>query len=510
MSRIPVVIAGGGTVGLATAVFLGHHGVPSLVLERRRAPSQHPRALGISPRTLEFFREVGLRDEVDAVAVRSTGLGKVDARTVAEIDRSGASPVPPPPAWFAVSPEAPSGHYTQDRLDAVLIPAARARGATVEFGVEVTGVEQDADGVWVALSDGRVVHADYLIGADGVNSLIRDRLGITTTGPGEIGNVVTNILFDADLVGHFGSMPTMTDVKHPDATGKLLAVGERRWVLHVVLPPGESASEERCAKAVRTAIGADVPVEIVGVSPWRATIRMADQFRSDRAFLVGDAARAISPLGAFGLNTGLADAHNLAWKLAMVLAGQAGEGLLDSYHEERHAVAELVTRQALLRYENPRLHWDPTAVAERAAVGAWHAPVVTMGYRYDSSAVIDGVAQVPSTEDIAASLDGAPGSRLPHQWVDGTDVSTVDLNESRFAVLASPSGDDWCEAARQVASSRAMDLLAVPLSTHSAAAVGLHDGGAILVRPDGFIAWRTTGIAEAAVLDKVLASITDR
>ncbi|WP_269858985.1 FAD-dependent monooxygenase [Streptomyces sp. RPT161] len=509
MSKLPVLIAGGGTVGLATAVFLGHHGVPSLVVERRTAPSNHPRALGLSPRTLEFFREVGLREELATVAVRSADLWRAEARTVAEVDRSqtpSASPILP--AFSAVSPEAPSGHYPQDRIDTVLVPAARERGATVDFGVEVVGVDQDADMVSVTLSDGRVLSADYLVGADGARSSVRTALGIGTTGPGAIGDVTLNILFNADLVGHFGSMPTMTRIHHPDAAGILLAVGERRWVLHVRIPADETPSEERCAQAVRTAIGADVPVEIVSVLPWRATVRMAERFRSGRAFLVGDAARAVSPLGAFGLNTGLADAHNLAWKLAMVMAGQAGDRLLDSYHEERHAVAELVTKQARLRWENPRLHWDPTAVAERRAVGAWNGPLVTMGYRYASSAVIDPVVDVPSTEDLAASLDGAPGSRIPHGWLEGTDVSTVDLNESRFAVLAGPAGEDWCEAARKVGAARGMDLRAVRLDARGAAAVRLEDDGVMLLRPDGFIAWRTRQSANATVLDGVLTSVT--
>jgi putative polyketide hydroxylase len=510
MSRKPVVIAGGGTVGLATAVFLGHHGVPSLVFERRPEPSNHPRALGMSPRTLEFFREVGLREELAAVAVRSADLWRAEARTVADIDRSQTPDAPVLPVPAAVSPETPSGHYPQDRIDAVLIPAARERGATIEFGVEVTGVEQDADGVSVALSDGRVVGADYLVGADGVRSSVRTALGIGTTGPGAIGDVTLNILFNADLVGHFGSMPTMTRIHHADAAGILLAVGERRWVLHVRIPADETPSRERCAQAVRTAIGADVPVEVVSVLPWRATVQMAERFRSGRAFLVGDAARAVSPLGAFGLNTGMADAHNLAWKLAMVLAGQAGDRLLDTYHEERHAVAELVTRQARLRWENPLLHWDPAAVAERRAVGAWNSPLVTMGYRYASSAVIDPVVDLPSTEDLAQSLNGAPGSRIPHAWLDGTKVSTVDLSASRFAVLTGPAGGDWCDAARTVGAARGIDLRAVRLDAQVAAAVRLEDDGVMLLRPDGFIAWRSRQAADATVLDKVLASVTGR
>ena len=493
-----VVIAGGGTVGLATAVFLGRHGIPALVFERRSRPSVHPRALGVSARTLELFRSAGLSEAIDAVAVRSAVRGKVDARTVAEIDRTQLSPAP----RFVgndLSPETPRGHYSQDRLDSVLLPAARERGATIEFGVAVTGVEQDAEGVDVTLSDGRTVRADYLIGADGVTTTVRAALGIATTGPGEIGDPTLNILFDADLVGHFGSMPTMAEISHPDAPGMLLAVGERRWVFHTKPPADGRFTDETCAAAIRTAMGADVPLEIISVLPWRATVRMADEFRSGRAFLVGDAARAISPLGAFGLNTGVADAHNLAWKLAMVVDGTAGDRLLDSYHEERHAIAEMVTEQAMLRWANPRLHWDPTAVAERAAAGAWNAWMVTMGYRYDSCAVVGPVLPLPSTEDVAASLDGAPGSHLRHRWVDG--MSTLDLIGPGFSLLT--GSEEWDDAAR------ALDLPVVRIGGDWPESVGIDETGALLVRPDGFIAWRSVK-ADADSLAGALAAVTGR
>jgi 2-polyprenyl-6-methoxyphenol hydroxylase-like FAD-dependent oxidoreductase len=493
-----VVIAGGGTVGLATAVFLGQHGIPALVVERRTRPSVHPRALGISPRTLELFRSAGLSGAIDAVAVRSAVPGKADARTVAEIDRTQPSRAP----RFAggdLSPETPRGHYSQDRLDSVLLPAARERGATIEFGVAVTGVEQDAEGVDVELSDGRTVRADYLIGADGVNTAVRGGLGIGTTGPGEIGDTTLNILFGADLVGHFGSMPMMIEISHPDAPGMLLAVGEGRWVFHTKPPADGRFTDETCAATIRTALGADVPLEVISVLPWRATIRMADQFRSGRAFLVGDAARAISPLGAFGLNTGIADAHNLAWKVAMVVTGKAGDRLLDSYHEERHAIAEMVTEQAMLRLANPRLHWDPAAVAERTAAGAWYAPMVTMGYRYESSAVMGPVPPLPSTEDVVASLDGAPGSRLRHRWIAG--VSTLDLVGPGFTLLT--GSGEWDDAAR------ALDLPVMRIGGDWPESVGIDDTGALLVRPDGFIAWRSLK-ADADTLPAVLAAVTGR
>ncbi|NIH88432.1 FAD-dependent monooxygenase [Amycolatopsis granulosa] len=497
-----VVIAGGGSVGLATAVFLAHHGVRAHVVERRGALSEHPRALGLSPRTLEFFREAGLSAALDAVAVRSAELWKADARTVAEIDREH-TPSGPPFAQSDLSPETPRGHYPQDRLDAALLPAARERGVRVDFGVAVTAVAQDTDGVSVTLSDGRALRTRYLVGADGVGTVVRPAAGIGTTGPGEVGEPVRNILFEADLVGFFGAMPVMTEIRHPGVRGMLLSVGERRWVLHTGAPAAP-------AELVRTALGADVPVRVIAAKWWRPTLRMARQFRAGRVFLAGDAARAIPPLGAFGLNSGLADGHNLAWKLAMVLAGQAGESLLDTYHDERHAVSELVTRQAVLRWENPRLHWDPRAVAERAAAGAWNAPMVTMGYRYDSSAVIGAVAEPPSTEDVAASRDGAPGSLLPHHWA-APGVSTLDLVRSGFTVFA--AGPEWAEAAAKAGARLGLPVGAATVPSRAwLSTVGIAAGGALLVRPDGFVAWRSpVAVPDPdAVLERVLTRVTGR
>lgn len=493
-----VVIAGAGTVGLATAVFLARRGVPPLVFERRGQPSTHPRALGVSPRTLELFRARGLSQAIDAVAVRSAVPGKAAARTVADLDRTQPAPAP----RFEgsnLSPETPRGHYSQDRLDAVLLPAALELGATIEFGVAVTRVEQDVAGVDVALSDGRTVRADYLIGADGINTTVRAALGIGTTGPGEVGDATLNILFVADLIGHFGWMPMMTEISHPDAPGLLLAVGDERWVLHTQPPADGRFTDATCAATIRTALGADVPLEIISVLPWRATVRMADAFRRGRTFLVGDAARAVSPLGAFGLNSGIADADNLAWKLAMVISGQAGERLLDSYHEERHAIAEMVTEQAGLRWANPRLHWDPSAVAERAAAGAWYAPMVTMGYRYASSAVVGPVPPLPSTEDVTASLDGAPGSHLRHRWIDG--VSTLDLIGPGFTLLT--GSEEWDAVAL------ALDLPVVRLGGDWPESVGIDPTGALLVRPDAFIAWRSLK-ADPDTLPAVFAAVTGR
>ena len=510
--HVPVLIAGGGTVGLSAALFLAHHGVPALLVERQDAPSIHPRATGVGPRTVEFLREVGIADEVDAVAVDMStgGLGKFSAVTLAGADLPAEPPVPRQTVerFGDVSPHVLRGTCPQSRLDRVLLRAAVDRGADVRFGTRLMTFAQEDDGV-VADLDGETVRADYLIAADGVRSGVRTALGIGTTGPGDLGRPKLNILFRADLTRYTGGRSFVTcDITTPEAPGMLVTVDNAtEWIFHV--DADGPLPVARCAELIRAAVGdPDLDVAVLSALPWRVRGLLADRFRDGRVFLAGDAAHAVPPIGAFGMNTGVADAHNLAWKLALVLAGTAGTSMLDTYETERRPVAAMTLEQALLRLGDPRLHWASGAPGRelRAAAGALHAPVVQLGYRYDSTAVIDPQPALPSTEDVALDLDGTPGSRLPHRWV-APGVSTLDLVRSRFTLLS--NADAWLRAASSVgvAGSR-VDVD----GWH--AAVGVGADGAVLVRPDGFVAWRAVGARadpEAAlkeVLSRVLGLVS--
>jgi tetracenomycin A2 monooxygenase-dioxygenase len=274
------------------------------------------------------------------------------------------------------------------------------------------------------------------------------------------------------------------------------------WLAAPLYQPerGESPadfSNERCMEIVRTAAGVDdLEVEITAKVPWEGAQLVVERFREGRVFLAGDAAHVHPPAGGFGANTGIHDAHNLAWKLAAVLRGWAGDGLLDTYDAERRAVGAAMAAQAMVRN---RIRHGYASDEDRAAM-VDDIIIITLGYRYVSGAVVgsgDTRVLTPSLE-----LTGEPGTRAPHIWLqrDGVRISTIDLFWDRFVLLTGPGGDRWVDVAVRAAAE-----LDVPLRAHRvgpggdlaevdrdwARAYGVTPAGAVLVRPDAFVAWRS-------------------
>jgi putative polyketide hydroxylase len=576
--ELDVLVAGGGSVGLAAAVMLASHGLTVHVVERQQGPAIHPRAGGLGPRTMEILRQLGLADAVRAAGIPpDAGSGRVRAETLAAArlaDMPRAATTAIGDASKAFSPEGGVA-CAQDRLDAVLLDAARARGARVTYGCTVRDLQQREDGITAMVEESsarataptdprdpassarsagviRSITARYVLAADGASSGIRRQLGIDTSGPGPLAAGFLNVLFGADLRALVGDhVATVVQVTHPDAPGLLMPAGVvDRWTFHIDVsampsvssspstsPPtspshSSSASDaaaamtpERVRALIRIAIGQpDLDVDILSMLRWTPAGQLADTFRRGDIFLAGDAAHVVPPLGAFGLNLGFADPHNLAWKLALVRRGIAGPALLDSYDAERRAAAQFTVDHALARIRNPELHFDhlqldsPTFRAARERLGVAHALVVHLGYRYASSAIVSPQPELPSLEDLGRTLDGAPGSRLPHAWIarDGATRSTLDLvRRDRFALLAGPRATRTCAEASAAATRRGL-----PLDVHQDLDVAwlrsmhLDEDGAMLVRPDGFIAWRQESESESAAasvsMDELLARILHR
>jgi putative polyketide hydroxylase len=320
----------------------------------------------------------------------------------------------------------------------------------------------------------------------------------------------------------------------PGADGALLPVDNReRWVFHAPWHPeqGETIEEftdERCREHIRRAVGVpDLDVEITGRAAWHAAERVAERYADRRVFLAGDSAHEMSPTGAFGSNTGIQDAHNLAWKLAAVLGGWAGPGLLGSYDMERRPVAEATSARASARsVEHSHPGYTPAPGAGGPGGRKGGILNVALGYRYPRGAVLGADQAVPVVPE-GVRLTGEPGSRAPHLWLNraGTRISTLDLYEGSLVLLSSAgAAGGWHDAATEVARQ-----LSVPLDSYRigsgpdaelspasdlewAQAHGVTPEGSVLVRPDGFVAWRSEGphADPGAMLRDALSALLDR
>ena len=253
---IPVLIIGGGTVGLSAAVFLAHRGVPAMIVERHAGVSTHPRAIGVGVRTMELFRAIGLEQSIRRAAAGLAHKGGwVSVETLASADlahRAAQEPAPVAPPSHA-SPFSPTHGVAcaQDILDAVLWDDAREHGVIAHFDSEVIALAQDEAGVTVQIaqrgnSETHTVRADYAIAADGAASFVRRALGIATTGAGTVGTPLINVLFEADLGALVGDHPfTLCEVRAPEARGMFIRVSDNnRWVFHFTYDPGQGERPE--------------------------------------------------------------------------------------------------------------------------------------------------------------------------------------------------------------------------------------------------------------------------
>ncbi|WP_405526280.1 FAD-dependent monooxygenase [Streptomyces canus] len=536
--RVPVLIVGGSLVGLSTSLFLGRLGVRHTLVERHAGTSIHPRGRGNNVRTMELFRTAGVEAGIrDAAATLAGNHGILQTPTLVgdagewlfrEIDPGGGLARFSPSSWCLCS---------QNDLEPVLLEHATRLGGDLRYATELLSFESGPSGVTAVVKSRETGEhttflADYLVAADGPRSPVREQLGIGQSGPGDLFSNVS-ITFRsrrlAEVVGERRFIVCyLTD---PAADGALLPVDNREnWVFHAPWHPerGETLAEftdERCAEHIRRAIGvADLDVEITGKAPWHAAQRVARSYHAGRVFLAGDSAHEMSPTGAFGSNTGIQDAHNLAWKLAAVLGGWAGESLLDTYDAERRPVAEATSARAAARSVE---HSHP-GFAPSPGAGGGGGPQrgilnVALGYRYPQGAVVGADPATPVVPE-RLDLSGEPGSRAPHMAVRhrGERISTLDLYETSFVLLSAaddPSG--WHEAAVRLAEETSVPLTSYRVGDGSGAELtpegdtdwsavhGTTPEGAVLVRPDGFVAWRSPGpVPDAgAALRQVLATL---
>lgn len=499
MHHTPALIVGGSLVGLSAALFLAWRGVPVTLVEKHLGSSPHPRAMGFTEHTLEFYRAAGIADQIPQQWGPTAKLrrARFDSLSGEPLSETPWTPGKAPEEKAHLSPVTGAA-IAQDKLEPILRAAARERGADLRLGVELLGFTQDTAGVTAEVRDrasGRIdtIRADYLIAADGADSPIREQLGISRRGVGHL-RTLHSVLFrcpEAEKALRHGIQ--QFEIEQPGFKAFVTTYGDGRWVL--MFDDDQERSEEELRAAVLRALGRPMAFEIITTGRWEMAGRIADCYQDGRVFLVGDAAHQLPPTrGGFGANTGIDDAYNLAWKLQRVVEDRSTSALLDTYTAERQPIGWLRHQQTFARPDYTRWVGD-VLKGERLYGDA----AMELGQLSRSQAIVGAGLELPPVAHPDAWA-GQPGTRAPHAWIKNQEgeCSTIDLFTREFVFLSADLA--WCDAVARAAEGLGMalrvyrvgqDIVFPPDQPFSRLfGVGLH--GATLIRPDGLVCWRAT------------------
>ncbi|MGW0694345.1 FAD-dependent oxidoreductase [Streptomyces sp. NPDC002738] len=559
-----VLVVGSGPAGGSAALLLATYGIRTLLVTKYGWLANTPRAHITNQRTMEVLRDLGVDAEAAAAGSPAELMGDTVLCTALageEIGRIRSWGTGPHAAteYGAASP-VQMIDLPQTYLEPILVKNAAERGAKVRFDTEFLSLEQDADGVTARLRDRLrgdefTVRARYLIGADGSRSSVAEQVGLPIAGQsGKAGSM--NITFKADLSRHVAHRPSVLYwVMRPGAHMGGIGMGLVRmvrpwneWLLvwgYDIDQPPPQMDEATARDIVHDLIGdRDIPVEITSSSLWTVNHSYATTYSAGRVFCAGDAVHRHPPSNGLGSNTSIQDSYNLAWKLAMVIRGQAGPGLLDSYTAERAPVGKQIVDRANLSRDQfgpifQALGLDEYSEEDDIAGGLaacrsetadgtkrrqaleeaiqlknyeFNAHGVEMNQRYVSSAVVpDGdTGEIWARDpELFHQPSTRPGAKLPHAWLvdgDGNRLSTLDVvGKGAFTVLTGLSGGEWEAAAAECGNTLGIPLKCVRIgSENSRDAYGewrrtseMAEDGCLLVRPDGHIAWRSSRPSQA-------------
>lgn len=570
-----VLIVGGGGCGLTLSSLLSDLGVDHLLVERHETTSHIPKAHYLNQRAMEIFRQHGIADSIYAVGTPIDNMTKIrwrttlggdaplDARTFHEMDAFGGGQLR---ESYAKDSPCFSSNYPQLRLEPLLRQHAEERApGCIRFRHELTAFTQDADGVDATIlnrdtGEKLQVRARYLVGADG-GKTVGPILGVKLEGPTNIGRQVSSHV-TADLSEWWDDDCLITWFINPEGYGTfgggaMVPMGptwgkqSEEWVIHFSFGPDDpdTFDEEAVKPRLRELLKLpDLDLTVHKVSMWWLDAILADRYREGRVFLAGDAAHRHPPTTGLGLNTGVEDAHALAWKLAAVLSGRADDALLDTYEAERRPVGRRHVDWALFTamnhsvlqagmgfmpgqpMEERRAMFEaffedsPIGQTRRARTAEvlntqrmeFQAHDLELGYVYEDGAVIPDGTAAPERDPMGSVYRPTtrPGHRLPHAWLEreGNRLSTHDLvgDTGGFALITGPGGDAWVDAAREASKTTDVPITIAAVGSsadysdadgHWAQVREISDAGAILVRPDNHVGWRAQNASANAAAD---------
>ncbi|QRY45172.1 FAD-dependent monooxygenase [Mycolicibacterium boenickei] len=511
---------GAGPVGMATALSLGRHGIRTVLLDKHKGINPHPRAHVVNTRSMELFRRWGIVDGIVEDAVSQESARNIVWRTTLTGEELGRIDVFGDAASAATrrhsSPQSIVS-CAQNRVQQRLLQQLMELGHTnIRYGARAAGVTQGPSGVTVDISTdagSETIEAEYLVVADGASGSISATMGLEMEGLPPFGHQL-NIYFHADLRPLLGDNPAMLVwVLNSTAPGAFIGMdGAHRWTFNIGFDPETETVQDyppaRCIQLIRDAAGVrDLHVDIQSVGTWSFAARTANRYRHGRAFLAGDAAHQFPPTGGLGMNTGLADADNLAWKLAAVLHGWASDSLLDTYEAERRPVALSSAQQSVANALNmSEVGIGPSAVAVAGRLESADASVRAAERAHLSVAIPRQRGHFDALDQEIGHIyfhDGPPrvvdvatvGARLPHAWIlrDGTPCSTIDLAASGYILVVGRSGSAWAGKLADSALGRRIPWTELTIGRDiellNTDPFDIGDDGAVLIRPDGYVAW---------------------
>lgn len=577
MIETDVLIVGSGPAGSAAALALSTYGIPNVLVTKYRWLADTPRAHITNQRTMEILRDLGVEDEVTALATPQDWMGNTVFCTSLAGEELGRIRTwgthPQRRADYVQASPSAMCDMPQNLMEPILFGNACARGTRARFDTEYLSLTQDAEGVTATVRDrldGREyqIRAKYLIGADGGRSKVAEDIGLPMEGRmGVAGSM--NIVFKADLSRFVAHRPSVLYwVLQPGSNIGGIGMGLVRmvrpwnewlivWGYDINQPPPE-VDDKIATEVAHKLIGDNtIPIEVTSTSVWTVNHMFATRYAEGRVFCMGDAVHRHPPSNGLGSNTSIQDAYNLAWKLALVVKGQADPTLLESYDAERAPIGRQIVTRANQSIEEfgpifgalgllddrgfaqmranmeARKAATPEAAAQREALRQaiahkdyeFNAHGVEMNQRYSSAALVpDGTPEPEFRRDRELYYHPTtwPGARLPHAWLSrgGQQVSTLDLaGKGRFSLFTGPTGVAWAEAAADAQGRTGVPIAVFVIGPGQAQEDVFGDwallreveeSGCVLVRPDMHVAWRAKDASAPEQLGEALRAILGR